>query len=185
MGCSTIKAKVVHQNYHSSHWRSKSKIILYQLYNCSSTVEKERLYDLVCFIKKHILPTYRSDTIQCRPWSWGVPYQAHTSNGLIWIILFFLERYVKKSLDVRFGFFDFCFLWPKNEWFTPKGSKITLLDLMQKETKIKKSERNIPRVFAISFKEKKNYSNRTTRSMRLVGVVQGRHINVSGPVLSY
>ena len=66
-----------------------------------------------------------------------------------------------------------CQNWSKNEQATPK------------ETKIEKSENNIPRVFAISFKEKKNYSNRTTRSMRLVGVVQGRHINVSGPVLSY
>ena len=51
-----------------------------------------------------------------------------------------------------------------------------------KDTKIEKSETVIPRVFAISFREKKVYSNRTTRSMRLVGVVQGRHINVSGPV---
>ena len=54
-----------------------------------------------------------------------------------------------------------------------------------KDTKIEKSETVIPQVFAISFREKKVYSNRTTRSMRLVGVVQGRHINVSVPVYKY
>ena len=40
----------------------------------------------------------------------------------------------------------------------------------------------IPQVFLISFREKKVYQNRPARSMRLVGVVKGRHINVSGPV---
>ena len=59
----------------------------------------------------------------------------------------------------------------KNERATPK------------DTKIEKSETVIPQVFAISFREKKVYSNRTTRSMRLVGVVKGQHINVSVPVL--
>ena len=54
-----------------------------------------------------------------------------------------------------------------------------------KDTKIEKSETVIPQVFAISFREKKVYSNRTTRSMRLVGVVQGQHINTSVPVYSY
>ena len=54
-----------------------------------------------------------------------------------------------------------------------------------KDTKIEKSETVIPRVFAISFRGKKVYSNRTTRSMGLVGVVEGRHINVSIPVLIY
>ena len=43
--------------------------------------------------------------------------------------------------------------------------------LTQKETKIEKFEMIIPRVFAISFKEKKNYSNWTTRSMRSGWVV--------------
>ena len=54
-----------------------------------------------------------------------------------------------------------------------------------KDTKIEKSETVIPRVFAISFRGKKVYSNRTTRSMGLVGVVEGRHINVSIPVYMY
>ena len=43
-------------------------------------------------------------------WTLEVPPQAYTSGGLIWIILIFLERYVKKSLDVSFRFFNFCFL---------------------------------------------------------------------------
>merc|ERR1711949_116512 len=61
----------------------------------------------------------------------------------------------------------------KNERATPK------------DPKIEKSETVIPRVFTISFRGKKVYSNRTTRSMGLVGVVEGRHINVSVPVFIY
>ena len=70
----------------------------------------------------------------------------------------------------------------KNERATPKGSKICFWAWTPKETKIEKSEKNIQRLFDISFKEKKNYSNRTTRSMGFWGYLQGQHINVSVPV---
>ena len=46
----------------------------------------------------------------------------HTFGGLIWIILFFLERYGKNSWDDCFGFFDFCVLWrlgPKTVFLGP------------------------------------------------------------------
>ena len=46
-----------------------------------------------------------------------------------------------------------------------KDEKITLLGLDAKGRKNLKIRKNFPRVFAISFKEEKNYSNRTKRSM--------------------
>jgi len=74
--------------------------------------------------------------------------------------------------------------WSKMSELRQRAQKYRFWAQTPKDTKIEKSETVIPRVFATSFKEKKNYSNRTTRSMRLVGAVQGRHINVSVPVYS-
>ena len=46
-------------------------------------------------------------------------------------------------------------------------------------------ENSQPMSFFHIFQGKKVYSNRTTRSMGLVGVVEGRHINVSITVFMY
>ena len=74
-------------------------------------------------------------------------------SGVIYMSIHF-HRYItrQKMSELRQRF--------KNSAFGPKR---------QRKQKIEKSKRKIPRVFAISFKEKRNYSNRTTRSMRLGG----------------
>ena len=67
----------------------------------------------------------------------------------------------------------------KNERATPKGPKIPFLGLDAKGHKNRKIRNRHPTSFCHIFQQKKDYLNRTTRSMRLVGVVKGRHINVS------
>ena len=72
----------------------------------------------------------------------------------------------------------------KNERATPKDPKIPFLGLDAKGHKNRKIRNSHPTSFCKNFQGKKKvYLNRTTRSMRLVGVVKGRHINVSVPVL--
>ncbi len=70
----------------------------------------------------------------------------------------------------------------KNERATPKGPKIPFFGLNAKGHKNQKIRNSHPTSFCHIFQGKKVYSNRTTRSMGLVGVVEGRHINVSIPV---
>ena len=73
----------------------------------------------------------------------------------------------------------------KNERTTPKGPKIPFLGLDAKGHKNLKIRNKHATSFCHIFQEKKKvYSNQTTRSMHLVGVVKGRHINVSGPVFA-
>ena len=70
----------------------------------------------------------------------------------------------------------------KNERATPKDPKIPFLGLDAKGHKTGKIRNRHPTSFCNIFQGKKVYSKRTTRSMCLVGVVKGRHINVSVPV---
>ena len=70
----------------------------------------------------------------------------------------------------------------KNERATPKDPKIPFLGRDAKGHKNRKIRNKHLTSFCHIFQGKKVYSNRTTRSMGLVGVVEGRHINVSVPV---